>query len=35
MVRIPHELPVEFPQEAKFMERWIRTDHEFGRLAAR
>jgi uncharacterized protein YdcH (DUF465 family) len=35
MMRIPHELPEEFPQDAKFIERWIKTDYEFGRLAAR
>lgn len=35
MMRIPHELPEEFPQDAKFIERWIKTDYEFGRLATR
>lgn len=35
MMRIPHELPEEFPQEARFIERWIKTDHDFGRLATR
>jgi uncharacterized protein len=34
MIRIPHELRDEFPQEAQFIERLIKTDHEFGRLAA-
>jgi uncharacterized protein YdcH (DUF465 family) len=33
-MRIPHELPDEFPQEAPFIERLARTNHEFGRLAA-
>ncbi len=35
MMRIPHELRDEFSQETKHIERLIKTDHEFGRLAAR
>jgi uncharacterized protein YdcH (DUF465 family) len=35
MMRIPHELQEEFPQETRFMERLIKSDYEFGRLAAR
>lgn len=34
MIHIPHELRDEFPQEAQFIERLIKTDYEFGRLAA-
>jgi uncharacterized protein YdcH (DUF465 family) len=34
MIRIPHELRDEFPQEARFIERLIKADYEFGRLAA-
>jgi uncharacterized protein YdcH (DUF465 family) len=34
MARIPHDLPEEFPQETKFIARWIEIDPEFGRLAA-
>ncbi len=34
MMRIPHELPEEFPQEKRFIERLIKTDYEFGRLVA-
>jgi len=33
-MRIPHELPDEFPGEEPFIERLTRTNHEFGRLAA-
>ena len=35
MMRIPHELRDEFSQEAQHIERLIKTDHEFGSLAAR
>ena len=34
MMRIPHELRDEFPQEVQHIERLIKSDHEFGRLAA-
>jgi uncharacterized protein YdcH (DUF465 family) len=34
MIHIPHELRDEFPQEAQFIERLIKTDYGFGRLAA-
>ena len=34
MTRIPHELRDEFSQEAQIIERLIKTDHQFGRLAA-
>jgi hypothetical protein len=34
MIHIPHELRDEFPKEAHFIERLIKTDYEFGRLAA-
>ena len=30
MMRIPHELRDEFPQEVQHIERLIKTDHEFG-----
>ena len=32
-MRIPHELPDEFPAEAPFIERLIRSNYEFGQLA--
>ena len=32
MIRIPHGLQEEFPEEASFIERLIRTSHEFSRL---
>jgi uncharacterized protein YdcH (DUF465 family) len=34
-MHIPHELQDEFPQEAPFIERLIRTNYEFRRLAER
>ena len=34
MMRIPHELRDEFSQETQLVERLIKSDHEFGRLAA-
>jgi uncharacterized protein YdcH (DUF465 family) len=34
-MHIPHELQEEFPQEAAFVERLKKTDHEFRRLVAR
>jgi len=34
MTRIPHELPDEFPGEAQALEKLVRTDYRFGRLAA-
>ncbi len=34
-MRIPHELPDEFPQETRLIDQLVRTNHEFGRLAAR
>ena len=34
MARIPHELPDEFPDQAKPVEKLTKTDHHFGRLAA-
>ncbi len=34
-MHIPHELRDEFPQEASLIERMIRTNYEFRRLAAR
>jgi len=33
MIRIPHELRDEFPQEARFIEQLIETNHEFKQLA--
>lgn len=33
-MRIPHELPEEFPDEARFIEQLSRSNHEFQRLAA-
>jgi hypothetical protein len=35
MMRIPHELPQEFPQEASLIERLIKSNHDFRKLAAR
>ncbi len=35
MIHIPHELRDEFPKEAHFIERLIKTDYEFGRDAQR
>jgi len=32
-MRIPHELRDEFPGEALFIERLIKRNHEFGKLA--
>jgi uncharacterized protein YdcH (DUF465 family) len=32
MIRIPHELRDEFPQEARFIEQLIGTNHEFKQL---
>ena len=34
-MHIPHELQDEFPQEASLIERTIRTNYEFRRLAVR
>lgn len=34
MMRIPHELQDEFPQETHYIERLIKSDHDFSRLAA-
>jgi uncharacterized protein YdcH (DUF465 family) len=33
-MRIPHELPEEFPTEARFIAQLSRSNHEFQRLAA-
>lgn len=33
-MRIPHELPDELPGEAKFIERLIKSNYQFKRLAA-
>ncbi len=35
MMRIPHELREEFPQEVLFIERLIRANYQFRRLATR
>jgi uncharacterized protein YdcH (DUF465 family) len=35
MIRIPHGLKDEFPEEAQFIERLAKTNHEFRRLTAR
>ncbi len=35
MMRIPHELQEEFPQEASLIERLTRSNYEFKQLAAR
>ena len=35
MVRIPHDLREEFPQETALIERLIRDDYQFRRLADR
>jgi hypothetical protein len=35
MVRIPHDLRDEFPGEAVLIERLIKADYHFGRLAER
>jgi uncharacterized protein YdcH (DUF465 family) len=34
-MRIPHELPEEFPKEVSLIERLRRTNYEFRRLATR
>ena len=34
-MHIPHELPDEFPQEISLIERMMKTNYEFRRLAAR
>jgi uncharacterized protein YdcH (DUF465 family) len=34
VIRIPHALRDEFSQEIQLIERLIKSDHEFGRLAA-
>jgi uncharacterized protein YdcH (DUF465 family) len=34
MIRIPHELQDEFPQETQYIGRLMKTDYEFWRLAA-
>jgi len=33
-MRIPHELPEEFPDEARFIDQLSRSNHEFQRLVA-
>lgn len=33
-MRIPHELPEEFPDEARFIEQLSKSNHEFERLVA-
>lgn len=33
MMRIPHELQDEFPHDTSLIDRLVRTDYEFGRLA--
>jgi uncharacterized protein YdcH (DUF465 family) len=35
MIRIPHELQEEFPQEVRFIQRLMRTNYQFKRLANR
>lgn len=35
MMHIPHELQEEFPQEVPFIERLIKTNYQFRRLASR
>ena len=35
MMRIPHDLRDEFPDESVLIERLIKADHHFGRLAER
>jgi uncharacterized protein YdcH (DUF465 family) len=35
LMHIPHELRDEFPQESSLIERMIRTNYEFRRLALR
>jgi uncharacterized protein len=35
MIRIPHELPEEFPERAALIKRLIRTNYEFRRLSIR
>ncbi len=34
MIRIPHELPEEFPQDAQTVEQLARSDRDFGELAS-
>lgn len=34
-MRIPHELQDEFPQEVPFIERLLKSNYEFQRLATR
>lgn len=34
-MRIPHDLPDEFPDEALLITRLMKTNHLFGRLASR
>lgn len=34
-MRIPHELPDEFPLEQRLIEQLARTNYEFGRLVTR
>lgn len=34
MIRIPHELPEEFPDKARLVERLTGSDYRFGRLVA-
>jgi len=35
MMRIPHELQEEFPEEASLIERLTKSNYQFRRLAAR
>jgi uncharacterized protein len=35
MIRIPRELPEEFPEQAALIKRLTRTDYEFRRLSIR
>ena len=35
MIRIPHQLQEEFPQEVRFIQRLMRTNYQFRRLATR
>ncbi len=35
MIRIPHQLQEEFPQEVRFIQRLMRTNYQFKRLATR
>lgn len=33
-MRVPHELPDEFPDQVRLIDRLTKTNYEFGRLAA-